>query len=58
MKKIGAFLLAIVLVVAFILPYLQTEDTLPLNEANFRFESAQKYFSVKRGEDFVFNCWM
>ena len=56
MKKIGAFLLAIVLVVAFILPYFQTEDTLPLNEANFRFESAQKYFSVKRGEDFVFDC--
>jgi len=56
MKKIGILLLAIALIVAFIIPYLGSEDKLVENEVNFGFASAQKFFSVKRGEDFEFTC--
>lgn len=56
MKKVGILLLTIALIVAFIIPYLGSENEVVENEINFGFDSAQKFFSVERGEDFEFNC--
>jgi glutamine cyclotransferase len=56
MKKAGILLLTIALIVAFIIPYLGSENEVVENEINFGFDSAQKFFSVKRGEDFEFTC--
>ena len=56
MKKLGILLLTIALIVAFIIPYLGSENEVVENEIDFGFASAQKFFSVKRGEDFEFTC--
>ena len=57
MKKIGAVILAIGLLIAFILPYLRKEDS-GRNQAQveFGFDSNRTYMSVRQGQMFPFNC--
>ena len=57
MKKIGALILAIGLLIAFILPYLRKDDSGSAQaQVEFGFESNRTYMSVRQGQIFPFNC--
>ena len=56
MKKIGAIVLAIVLVIAFVLPYIGKNQTDNENLIDFGFESSSTYLAVKKGNPFVFDA--
>jgi len=56
MKKIGAIVLAIVLVIAFVLPYIGKNQTDNENLIDFGFESSSTYLAVQKGNPFVFDA--
>ena len=56
MKKIGAILLAIVLVIAFVLPYIGKNQTDNENPIDFGFNSSSTYLAVQKGTPFVFEA--
>ena len=56
MKKIGAIVLAIVLVIAFVLPYIGKNQTDNENPIDFGFNSSSTYLAVQKGTPFVFEA--
>ena len=56
MKKIGAIVLAIVLVIAFVLPYIGINQTDNENPIDFGFNSSSTYLAVQKGIPFVFEA--
>ena len=56
MKKIGAIVLAIVLVIAFILPFIRKNQTDNENPIDFGFNSSSTYLAVQKGTPFVFEA--
>ena len=54
MKKIGAIVLAIVLVIAFALPYIGKNESNPEQMIDFGFKSSNTFLSVQQGKPFVF----
>ena len=56
MKKIGAIVLAIVLVIAFVLPYIGNNQTDNENPIDFGFNSSSTYLAVQKGTPFVFEA--
>lgn len=56
MKKIGAILLAILLVIAFVLPYIGNDEPLTEDMIDFGFQSSSTFLTVQQGQPFVFSC--
>tara|TARA_B100000767_G_C19748637_1_gene529721 strand:- start:538 stop:1671 length:1134 start_codon:yes stop_codon:yes gene_type:complete len=54
MKKIGAIVLAIVLVIAFVLPYIGKTEPNAQEYIDFGFKSSSTFLSVQQGKPFVF----
>ena len=54
MKKIGAIVLAIVLVLAFVLPYIGENESNTEKLIDFGFKSSSTFLAVQQGEPFVF----
>ena len=55
MKKIGAIVLAIILVIAFVLPYIWKEEPITEQMFDFGFKSSSTFLSVQQGKPFVFD---
>ena len=55
MKKIGAIVLAIILVIAFVLPYIWKEEPIAEQMFDFGFKSSSTFLSVQQGKPFVFD---
>ena len=56
MKRIGVIILAIVLVIAFILPYIGKNESDTKVLPDFGFKSSSTYLTVQQGKSFVFSC--
>lgn len=57
MKKIGALILAIILLIAFILPYINSGDVAQdKDNVSFGFESSNTFLSIGQGVPFEFEC--
>ena len=54
MKKIGAIVLAIILVIAFVLPYIWKEEPIAEQMFDFGFKSSSTFLSIQQGNPFVF----
>tara|TARA_B100001287_G_scaffold276683_1_gene288697 strand:+ start:8011 stop:9144 length:1134 start_codon:yes stop_codon:yes gene_type:complete len=55
MKKIGVFVLAIVLVIAFIIPFIGNNEDNTEELIDFGFKSSNTFLSVQQGKPFIFD---
>ena len=56
MKKIVVIILAIVLVIAFLIPYIVKNESDTLELSDFGFKSSSTYLTVQKGQSFIFSC--